>query len=441
MATYEELPGIIGPLKRAAIDAYMADQSFTPDIGSPESYYSFWGWLPNSYDRPNTNGEGGGAVTGIGSSMAPSFDNIRARVDGAVSRWLEPSLPDGSKASGPLTAVRSAAATLGASGTGGALEANGVIERSSESVNTTILTNISGSFTTPFLNKYYSQFLNVAHGIGVACAMLEINYSVQSKAWPAARTDVATICDNARQALSTFAEDTADALLKYGLTVVATAAGAVASIATAGAAAPLVAAMVTIAGTATMAIQALDSAATINGSSYDEIMESFESALEKVSTTISEQEDALVTMMNEAVSKMHANAANFDLDKVQFGDFTGTAEMIDIKQYRADLVSDNMLNVSDSLGLAKTALGSAPATNPTPRDGTIGAGASGTHTAATSLYDLAVGCLASTAQEYSLGRDLFNATIDDYFQNDQTSKTKIEQVWNSEKISDVMGGS
>lgn len=438
MASYAELPGIVGPLKRAAIDAYMAQEGFTPDLANDE-LYSFWGWLPNSYSRPDAHGEGGGSIIGFGDSI--SFDGIRSRVDGAVSPWLEPALPDGSKANAPLAATRSAASTFGASGTGGGFEDDGVIERSSGTINLTVLTNISGAFTTPFLAKYHDEFLNVAHRIGVTTAMLEMNYSVQSGIWSATQADVATICDNARSTLASYAKTTAQEYLEYGLTVVSVAAGAVALVATAGAAAPLVAGMVTLAGAATMAIQALDAAAVINGSSYDELMSSFESALTKVNTSIREQENALNTMLNGAISEVYANSAAFDLDLVPFGEPTGTSQMIDIQQYRADTVSQNMQNIIDSLTAAQSTLGSAPSSNPTARSGSIGAGSSGTHTAAASLYQLTADALASTIQEYTLGRELFNATIAAYFETDNASKATLDKVAASEALTDLMGGS
>ncbi|MEV7799102.1 hypothetical protein AB0O14_08445 [Microbacterium foliorum] len=438
MASYDELSGMIGPLKRAAIDAYMADEGFSPDLVN-DGLYSYWGWLPNSYHRPDANGEGGGDIIGFGSSI--SFDGIRSRVDSAVSPWLDPTLPDGSGASGPLTTTRSAASTLGASGTGGGFEDDGVIERSSSTINLTVLTNISGAFTTPFLAKYHDEFLNIAHRIGVATAMLEMNYSVQSQIWTAAGDDVASICESAKDSLASYAETTAQEMLEYGLTVVTVAAGAVASIATAGAAAPLVAGMVTLAGTATIAIQAIDAVATLSGSSYSELMESFEAALEAVNSAISTQETELVTMMNGATAQISENSASFDLDLVRFGDPEGTSEMIDIQQYRADTVSQNMQNVIDSLTAAQASLGSAPASNPTPRNGAIGAGASGTHTAASSLHQLTADCLASTIQEYTLGRELFNATIAAYFADDQATKSDLDRISGSEALSDLMGGS
>lgn len=419
----------------------MADDGWAPDIASGESWYSFWGWLPNSYSRPDVNGEGGGQIEGIGSSI--SFDGIRARVDNATSRWLSPALPDGSAASPSLTSARSTAATLGASGTGGSFDADGVVERNSGTVKDTLQINLSGAFTTPFYEKYYAQFLDVVHGIGVASAMLEMNYSVQSQIWSSAGTDAATLCDNARQALTAYADETAAQMLKYSLTVVSTIAGAVASIATAGAAAPLVASMVVIGGTATMALQATEAAAALEGSSYDELMTSLEGTLETLATKIKDRESALNTMMNEALETINASPAEFDLDKYSLveGDYPGTAEMIDIKQYRADLVSGAMKDIGESLAGAKASLESISASNPSPRHSTIGAGSTGTHTAACALKELTLGCLASTAQEYERGRELFNATVAHFFENDATTKSELDKVAASESLSDLMGQS
>ena len=57
---YGELDSMIGQLKRAAIDAYMADDGFYPDLASGDAFYSKWGWAPNSYERARREWRGWG---------------------------------------------------------------------------------------------------------------------------------------------------------------------------------------------------------------------------------------------------------------------------------------------------------------------------------------------------------------------------------------------
>jgi len=46
VAGYAELDEIIGKMKRAAIDCWMADQGFDPVWGN-EGTYAKWGWAPS----------------------------------------------------------------------------------------------------------------------------------------------------------------------------------------------------------------------------------------------------------------------------------------------------------------------------------------------------------------------------------------------------------
>ncbi|WP_308491957.1 hypothetical protein [Microbacterium terrisoli] len=59
MAGYDDISTTIGHMKRAAIDCWMADQSFYPNWGN-DKIYSKWGWMLNFYHRPDENGNGGG---------------------------------------------------------------------------------------------------------------------------------------------------------------------------------------------------------------------------------------------------------------------------------------------------------------------------------------------------------------------------------------------
>ena len=94
--TYDDLPELIGYLKRAAIDAYVI---------SEESYFLEWYDIKgDSYQkntisenigpgaefitRPGTDGEGGGKNTSGGSAeLISEFDEVRNSIDAIIQKW------------------------------------------------------------------------------------------------------------------------------------------------------------------------------------------------------------------------------------------------------------------------------------------------------------------------------------------------------------------
>lgn len=421
MSDDDNLPTIIGEMKRAAIDAFMADQGWKPHF-LDNNVYSLWGVIgASAYHRPGTDGSGGGdaALDGFsewGESLAPSFNGIRGTIDGHMEPWLD--LPDGSRCSDPKTAAGNAGAIFGASATNASIQDSGDIFRSSPIVSDQILNNIDGSFKAPFHTKYSLQFAKVTAGLGTACAILEINYATQLDIWPAAKIDVLEIAVATRDALIAKAEESQDASTKVILTVIGAAAGAVASVVTAGAALPAVLAMVGFASAATVGLAVVDLNASVTGTTYTEILESLGSALQSLSDGIETHEDALNTMMGEAASYMESNASSFDLDAFSLPVFPGAAEEIRMQRADANIISSNMSNISGALGDAGAFLGASPGSNPTWRDNSIGAGSNGTHVKAQALYDLTARCITLTHAEYDRGQKLFEATVEDYFATD-----------------------
>lgn len=429
MSSYDELPTIIGQMKRAAIDSYMSEVGWPPHV-MDDSYYSLWGFIgASSYIRPATDGSGGGEASGFseaGGSMAPSFDSIRSAIDSYTSPWLD--LPDGTRCSTPRQATSSAAAIFGASGTGGSVQNNGEIATSNQTVSDVLISNIQGSFTAPFHDKYYSQFAKVVSGLGAASAILEINYAAQAQIWPAARVDVTTICDHARNAWSVDAKLSADKYSAITLTVIGAVAGAVATVATAGAAAPAVAVLVGISTVATSAMAGLEASASVSGDSYADILGSLGEALGTLNARIAAQEDALNTMMVNAMTAMGDDLPSFNLDQFTMQAYPGVADTLGMQQFHAGMVTTNMTRILDALGSAESAFGSAPSTSPTARDYRIGAGSSGTHSNAYELHSLTAQCLNRTYAEYERGQKLFDAAVADYFSADADATTLVNSL-------------
>src|SRR5690554_30524 len=204
MGDYENLDDTIGRMKRAAIDCWMADQSFDP-WWIDGDYYAKWGFVRYMYARPNANGQGGGVEKdGMSDSIAPQFDAIRATIDGVVDKWRD--LPNGANSDDSRVRVGGAGAELGSTTSVATLRNNGELVRSNQTIEEVLINNIRGSFRDPFHQKYYAQFSKITSGLGDACVFLEINYAAQSEIWPAVRTDVAKICEEVRNAWAEEAE-------------------------------------------------------------------------------------------------------------------------------------------------------------------------------------------------------------------------------------------
>lgn len=427
--SYDDLDTSIGRLKKAAIDAWMADDGFYEDkLGT--NYYYKWGWAPNGYEMPNSSGEGGGKVDGMPWDDDISFDGIRSRVDNAADKWRN--LPTGSSAGTYKTSTSSAAASLGASGSGASVADDGAIMTSTNTMGDLLTQQLVASFIGPMLDKYYTQFKGVSQSLGAASAILQMNYTMQSSMWEGVRTDVASIFENAESACSEYAKSKAAASIQITLGVVATVASAVATVATAGAAAPLVGTMVTLSSAASTAVAAISADASISGGSYDEIMSSFEESLETLRTAVSDQESEVRTMLSGAVNAVIGDPSGFDLDRYQITPQSEnfSDEIVMVRQH-TNTVSSNMQRVIDGLDAAKSALGSPPYSDPTPHDSRI---SSGTHASAFSLYDATADALASTLLEYSRGKELFDAEVENYFNTDAENQRLVDQLAASEAL-------
>lgn len=427
--SYEDLDSSVGRLKKAAIDAYMAEDGFYEDLLGENKYYK-WGWAPNGYEMPNAAGEGGGKVDGMPWADDISFDGIRSRVDNAVDRWR--GLPTGSGADPYKTSTSTAAASLGASGSGASVADDGAIFTSANTMGDLLNQQLVASFIEPMMDKYYTQFKGVAQSLGAAAAILQINYAMQSSMWQGARSDVASIVEKGTTACADYAESKAAANLSVTLGVVGTVAAAVATVATAGTAAPLVGSMVALSTAASTAVTAISADASITGDGYDPIMSSFEDSLEKLRQAVEDQETAVRTMLTGAVNHISGDPAGFNLDRyrIQTPPENFSDQIVMVRQH-TNTVSSNMGRVLDALDAAKSSLGSPPYSDPAPHSTQISAG---THAAAFSLYDLTVDALISTRTEYERGRDLFDAEVENYFNTDAENQRTVEQLAASEAL-------
>jgi hypothetical protein len=436
--TGNDLPELVGYMKRAAIDSFMAEQNYKPHFCN-EDYYSLWGLVPDSnYSRPDKDGRGGGEPFQFatwGESLAPSFDGIRETIDGHVRPWLI--LPDGSDCTVPQGKATAAATIFGASAIGGSISDNGAISLANQSIKDVTDSKVSGTFTPPFLDKYYMQLGMVTYGIGAASAILEANYAAQAEIWKAAEKDVFAICTDATEALKAKAGHDSAQFGKITLLIATAVAGAVVTVASAGTAAPAVTALILLSSAATATVSAVEAHATISGSSYTEILASLGEALDTLNTGITEQEDAFNTMMGAAVNTIENELFNFNLDAYNMKNYSGASETFRMLEGADEQIQLDMDRVATALSSAESGLSGPPADNPTPRAAGIGAD-NGTHAKAQELHTLLARCLTLTRAEYERGQQLFDATVQDYINSEAATTEVITRLAAAEALTEDM---
>lgn len=432
VSDYEDLSTIVGQMKRAAIDCWMADQEFYPVSGN-EGTYCKWGWAPYQYTRPAEDGSGGGEGVGWNVSCAAAFDDIRATVDGVVETWF--GLPDGSACDAPSAATRTTASILGSSAAGASVQNGNAIATSNGTINDVVLGNMEGAFRRPFLGKYYTAFSSIQGGLAQASVILQANYAAEGAMWGAVKSDVAKICGDAKNAWAAQAQSASAASMQFQLSVAAAVAGAVASVVTAPTGLGVVVAglSATAVGLNT-ALAAVNADVAVGGSSYDEILGSLRDALQTLSGTIRSQEQALDSALREAASAMTAEPASYDLDAVELANYPLGDGAMRMDETDAGIVSDNMGLVHEQLTEAAAALGTGPSSSPTPRQAGIGLSSTGTHASASQLHGVAAGCLQRTRDEYELGHQLFDATVADFFAADATARQTVQRLLADEAL-------
>lgn len=434
MADYEDLSVIVGKMKRAAIDCWMADQDFYPVKGN-EGTYCKWGWAPYQYWRPAEDGTGGGGSVGYGEGVTceAQFDEIRAVIDGIVNKWF--GLPDGSLCAGPEAQYNGAAMALGGTSISPTVDASGEVSAANAKISDVVTLNMSGHFRRPFIAKYATQFGTVQTGLSNASIILRANYAGEAAMWPAARTDVANICDSARKAWNTQAEVASEANTAFQLSVISAVLGAVVTVLTAGEAPVVIgwtAGLSAAAFAVDTALKLEEKDAAVSGSSYLEILDSLRSTLDDLRSSLYDQEAALVSLMTESESIIRGDLGDYDLDAFTLKDYPAEDATIKLDIDDVGIVTDHMQIVQDGLASAITSFGSAPASSPTPRGSLVGYSTTGTHWAAVGLHALVARCLSLTSAEYDRGRGLFEATAADFFGTDSDASKSLAELLDEE---------
>jgi len=434
--TYDNLDDAIGKMHRAAIDCHMADQQFYPNWGN-DMIYAKWGFMLNFYNRPDANGKGGGTGNGVNHSVADVFDAIRADIDGIIEPWK--TLPDGSSAATPATTTNAAASKLGAKSAEAGISDGDEIQHSYDTASELVLNKLEGAYRAPFHDKYFIQFTTVRKRLAEACMVLNLNYTTQSEMWKPAQEDVAAICAAAHDLWKSKAERAAKESAEVTLSVVGAVVAVTAAAATAGAGGVALAALSASAKSMVDVMKSLSKVTNVEGSTYGDIRNSLQSSLDDLDKTLGKQEKALSKMMLDSAETMRSKSADFNLDAFALGSYPIPESTITVDPTDTTIVSNNMTRIEQALQEARSSLGSAPASNPTPRGSGIGYTSSGSHTAATELHTLTARYLELTAAEYERGHGLFDATVEDFFQTEAEIQEMLHKLLADEALTEDPG--
>lgn len=248
---YENLRNMIGPLKRAAIDAYMCASE-----GDSSGWYIFEenaqyreklqrGFPSPESDitvsRPDANGNGGGEVTSTlpltsSRNYAQIFSSIREDIDTALEPWLH--LPDPEQSYSVAQDFQSIVERL--------LQetdaADGQILTTSD-MGTTLndIVALQDSLHSATFTYFYSSFMqsvpNVLDGHRAIATILTQAALAEGELWSQARDNIVTIVDHATRALhaaainSSLEDPTADVMFNF-LTITGSYLGFVPSVGT-----------------------------------------------------------------------------------------------------------------------------------------------------------------------------------------------------------------
>lgn len=366
MASYDDLESMIGPLKRAAIDAYVRTDGLDAgywDINGDR--YTNDGSSAGTWHvtRPNENGEGGGDWSwdgfwdvgndGQDAKWKGAFDTIRTTIDDALKPWLY--IPDPTEIA-PLTeSMRQANRTLKLS--------PGVVDGTAAGGGTTLaaaLTGIrdnagamSGSTIESFKLTFLFQLASAIGGQHAISSVLGIVLAAEEGMWGDARQAVADLVKSSTDAFNAAAQDSSidwDVALK----VVGWAIKGVGFFATGGASTA-----VSVAG---LGLEILTAGteqarqAEKKGNDYQGLMDSFTGALTQLATDVRTEETTLQDNLKKNLTNVYADKSSFDLtpNAQDFTDANNGSVVVIQRDLVNGIIDTHMPAVSNELTTAET---------------------------------------------------------------------------------------
>lgn len=326
MASYEEFESMIGPLKRAAIDAYMRDDGWVL-AGSEYQNIGGEGQVMETIDRPDENGSGGGGweagdligdllgKVGIGDrgdEYVDRFGTIRGNIDDLLDRWK--GLPEPTDIAKVVELMRQAQTTLsvGASNEDGTVSGGGDL---AATINSAVAktTQMGGGMIATFQRDWLNKVGLAVRGQHAVALVIGQALAPEEKIWEQARQAVADAVDSATKSFDGVANgggvdwDVVVKITGYAL--------AGASIFAPQLAIPIAVANLGL-DIASDSLSQTDSAPDAPDDSFDAVMSTLDKTLEQIKLDITSEEETIQ-------SKLTKNLVQIRTDRT--GDITRRA--------------------------------------------------------------------------------------------------------------------
>ena len=424
--TYENLPTLIGELKRSAIDAYMKSQGWHIDEGV--KYH-----LGDNYvTRPGADGQGGGDWSWSGfwdignegqdAKWRGAFDTVRSNIDATLEKWLD--LPDtAALLADDIEQMRQANRLLSFSPSGGTGGGNipgyltGVNENLDAMSGTTIAT-----FKAEFLLQL-EKAIGGHHGITV---ILGGALAATNEIWIRARKTVADIVGETQKALDAYANG-GGISWEVVLQVAGYAVEGVGLFATGGASTALKG--------AGQGLKILTDTTTKKGEKastpsldYEGLMKGLGTALDDLSKAIKAEEDALAQNLTTNVGQVRADQGSYDLKRPAILDISddSQANIIIINRPLVDEITRTYLPlIADDLDSARSQ--AYLATYEAYRDGSIGRGYNGISSEFSDLQWILIDLIRDLAWETRNGAKTLELAIEDIGRADTDVEDALEK--------------
>lgn len=446
MADYADLESLIGPLKRAAIDAYICSESFLGiwgfKINGDEYSYThpstgYWGPNVERISRPDANGEGGGGWQ-MHVPMAPDpddepnryvddFDNIRSRIDTALEPWKD--LPDPTDIAAHVELVRQANRLLAFE----AVASNGTVTGGGEiggNLNLAMENSdaMAGGLITAFKANFMSQLGKAIGGHHAITVVLGGFLAAEEKIWEGARQGVVDLVVETTKAFDAAAAGNGpdwELILK----VAGYAAAGAAIFASGGAATALA-----VAG---LGIKILDAEVPKSGEStdapdgdYKSVMETFEKVLSDMDSEITKQEEEMETNMTTNQTQVNDDSGSYNLRRPAVIDIRDDSDLgvIQIDEVLAlEITGTYLPNVAKELKTAVGYIDDVLSLTPIQRDSSIGVGMFGPSGAYYGLRGLLETLLGELEEETRLSARALDLGIKDMKVLDTDQKDALER--------------
>ena len=424
--TYENLPTLIGELKRSAIDAYMKSQGWHIDNG--DRYHLG----DNEVTRPGKDGQGGGdwdwngfwdiGNEGQDAKWRAAFDGVRSDVDSRLEKWLD--LPDTeADLTDDIEQMRQANRLLSLSPSGGT--GGGSIPGYLTGINEN-LDAMSGTTIATFKADFLLQLEKAIGGHHGITVILGAALAATNEIWVRARKTVAEIVGETQQALDAYANG-GGISWEVVLQVAGYAVEGASIFATGGAEVALKGAGLGL-KVLTESTTKKGEKATAPSGDYNSLMEGLSKALTELSDAIRAEETALRDNLVLNAGKVRADQSSYDLKRPALLDISddAQAEIIVISRPLVDEITRTYLPfTARELESAKDQ--AYQATYQAYRDGSIGLAANGFSAEFSDLQWTLIDLIRDLAWEVANGAKTLDLAIQDIGRADHSAEDELEK--------------